>query len=69
MDDEYLQEYLTKLPKINLENIVYALIKKRSVDGEGGRVWDAHEHYKWEQYLKRFLDNIPNQALDLTATC
>jgi len=62
MNDECIQEYLTDLPKIKLENIVFALIKKRSVDGEGGRVFDAHEHYKWEQFLKGFFDNIPNKA-------
>ena len=61
MKDSYLKEYLQKLPKSNLEQIVFAIVKKRNVDGGYGRIWDAHEHYKWEQFLRGFLDNIPNQ--------
>ena len=34
-------------------NLIEAYRKKRSVDGLNGRVWDAQEHYKAEELVKK----------------
>jgi hypothetical protein len=49
-------EQIEKMSKTKQKELLLCLLGKRDVDGLNGRVWNASDHWFWEQRIESLLN-------------